>query len=221
VLELDHLFVCVDVGAPEAERLVDFGLTEGTRNVHPGQGTANRRFFFRNAFLELLWVHDPVEAQSEPSRPTGLWSRWSQRNSAASPFAVCLRPARPDSKEVPFPSWEYRPSYLPAPKSFYIARDTPRSEPMWCYLSFGRRPDAADFPAHQPLEHTVGFQEITHVRITTPSADDASQAARIVSGLGMVALANGSEHLLELTFDGGTQGRTKDFRPAPPLVFRW
>jgi hypothetical protein len=33
-------------------------LTEGTPNIHPGQGTANRRFFFRNAMLELLWVND-------------------------------------------------------------------------------------------------------------------------------------------------------------------
>jgi Glyoxalase-like domain len=221
VFELDHLFVCVDVGAPEAALLGEFGLTEGTRNVHPGQGTANRRFFFRNAFLELLWVHDPVEAQSESTRLTGLWPRWSQRDSGASPFAVCLRPARADSKEVPFPSREYRPSYLPALYAFHIGRDTPLSEPMWCYLSFGRRPDAADFPAHQPLEHPVGFQEITLVRITSSSADEASEVARIVSGLGMVTLANGSEHLLEVTFDAGTQGRAKDFRPSLPLVFRW
>jgi Glyoxalase-like domain len=220
VFELDHLFVCVDVGAPEAELLGEFGLTEGTRNVHPGQGTANRRSFFRNAFLELLWVHDVVEAQSESSRPTGLWPRWCQRNAAASPFAVCLRPARADSKEVPFPSTEYRPSYLPAPLAFHIGRDTPLSEPMWCYLSFGHRPDAADFPA-QPLEHPVGFQEITRVRITRPGADKASEVARIVSRLGIVTLANGSEHLLEVTFDGGARGRARDFRPSLPLVFKW
>jgi Rho-binding antiterminator len=59
--ELDHLFICTTIGAPEADRLVAFGLTEGTPNVHPGQGTANRRFFFHNFMLELLWVHNSCQ----------------------------------------------------------------------------------------------------------------------------------------------------------------
>ncbi len=58
-MELDHVFVCTARDAPEAERLRALGLVEGTSNVHHGQGTANRRFFFANAMLELLWVHDP------------------------------------------------------------------------------------------------------------------------------------------------------------------
>ena len=32
--------------------------------------------------------------------------------------------------------------------------------------------------------------------------------------LGEFGLTNGSEHLLEVTFDAGTQGRAKDFRPV-------
>ena len=32
--ELDHLFICSEVGAPEAEYLRNFGLTEGPSNVH-------------------------------------------------------------------------------------------------------------------------------------------------------------------------------------------
>jgi hypothetical protein len=42
-MQLDHVFVCCDVGDPEAEGLRQIGLVEGTRNVHPGQGTENRR----------------------------------------------------------------------------------------------------------------------------------------------------------------------------------
>jgi hypothetical protein len=40
-------------GAPEAEALLRVGLREGAGNTHPGQGTACRRFFFENAYLEL------------------------------------------------------------------------------------------------------------------------------------------------------------------------
>ena len=31
--ELDHVFVCCAPGAPEAQRLVDLGLAEGSPNV--------------------------------------------------------------------------------------------------------------------------------------------------------------------------------------------
>src|SRR5437899_5800140 len=75
--ELDHVIICADSDAPEAERLIQFGLREAPPNQHPGQGTANRRFFFANAMIELLWVRDPAEAQSERTRRTLLWERWS------------------------------------------------------------------------------------------------------------------------------------------------
>jgi len=78
-LALDHVFVCTAVGAPEAEALTAAGFAEGAGNVHPGQGTACRRFFFRNAFLELVWVHDEAEARSPETAPTRLWERWRDR----------------------------------------------------------------------------------------------------------------------------------------------
>jgi hypothetical protein len=70
--ELDHVFVCTALDAPEADLLVAFGLAEGTPNTHPGQGTANRRFYFRNAMLELVWVRDEREARSPLVAPTRL-----------------------------------------------------------------------------------------------------------------------------------------------------
>jgi hypothetical protein len=74
-IELDHLFVCTAPGAPEAEKLVQFGLHEGPPNQHPSQGTACRRFSFANAMIELFWVSDASEAQSQNSRRTLLWER--------------------------------------------------------------------------------------------------------------------------------------------------
>ena len=78
-LALDHVFVCTAVGAPEAEALVAAGFAEGSGNTHPGQGTACRRFFFENAFLELFWVHDEREARGPETAPTRLWERWRDR----------------------------------------------------------------------------------------------------------------------------------------------
>jgi len=53
--EIDHIFICTSFGGTEASSLATLGLTEGASNAHPGQGTACRRFFFANGYLELLW----------------------------------------------------------------------------------------------------------------------------------------------------------------------
>lgn len=122
--ELDHLFIWTDIGADEAERLVSFGLVEGTSNTHPGQGTTNRRFFFHNAMLELLWVHDPEEAQSERIRPTQLWERWENRHHGVCPFGICLRPALGFGNTVAFSSWAYHPPYLPNTLSIEVGKNS-------------------------------------------------------------------------------------------------
>jgi hypothetical protein len=166
-------------------------------------------------------VSDLVEAQSELVRPTQLWPRWSQRRSGASPFGVCLRPTGPDAEGVPFPCWEYRPPYLPGPRVIHVGEGVSLSEPWWVYLAFCRRLDAPGRPRRQPLEHGVGFREVTHVRLTGPFGDSPSAVARLVLQAGGVTLAPGPEHLAEITFDGGRQRRTEDFQPLLPLVFRW
>ncbi len=220
-IEIDHFFICASHGAPEAEGLIAFGLTEGTPNQHPGQGTANRRFFFRNIMLELLWVDDAAEAQGESVRRTQLWERWSTRNIQASPFGICLRPTDRENAAAPFPAWEYRPPYLPGTRVVHLAADTPLSEPMWFYLGFGRRPDSAPIEKRQPLDHPIGFQEVTGVRVTNPAPQPLSTTGRAVMETGLVSVQPGKEHLLEIVFDGYQKGCRADFRPHLPLVFRW
>ncbi len=63
-LELDHVFVFVSEGAPEADKLIEFCFSEGEPNIYPGQGTSNCRFFFNNMMLELLWVSNIDEIKS-------------------------------------------------------------------------------------------------------------------------------------------------------------
>jgi hypothetical protein len=219
--ELDHLLVWVDVGGPEAERLAAFGLAEGASNTHPGQGTACRRFFFGNAYLELAWVHDPAEAQGEPSGLTQIWPRWAGRRTGASPFGLGLRPAQAGASGVPFPAWKYRPAYLPMHLAIHVGQDVPMSEPFWFHLGFGRRPDDPRWPTRQPLEHAADFGEVTGVRFAGPGLDSPSEVGRAVAALGTVALAGAPEHQAEVTFDGGGQRQVEDFRPVLPLLFRW
>jgi hypothetical protein len=57
-LKLDHVFILVEPEARVADRLLKQGFREGPSNTHPGQGTANRRFYFANGMLKFLWVRD-------------------------------------------------------------------------------------------------------------------------------------------------------------------
>jgi hypothetical protein len=213
-IELDHLLVCVSPSAPEADEFVRFGLQEGLPNEHVGQGTACRRFSFANAMIELLWVNDPREAQSEATRRTLLWDRWSARESTASPLGICVRPVDLRIAALPFPAWEYRPSYLPDPLAMYIA-ESGVDEPMWVYLSFLRRAEREQrFTAHP-----VGVREITGLTLTT-SAPLRSIASRRMLENKILRCLDGAKPLLEIEFDGKLRNQQADFRPHLPIIFR-
>jgi hypothetical protein len=218
-IEVDHVFICTGIDAPSAGRLRQFGLVEGSPNQHPGQGTACRRFFFRNAMLELLWVEDAAEARSEQTRRTKLWERWSRAEPAASPFGIVLRPAPGTREACPFPSWQYRPASMPDLK-LHVAEGSGPDEPMWCYLEAGRSPADAPADRRQPLDHPSGFREVTGVRIVSPRLEETSLTVAMARA-GVIDWNTGREHLLELSFDGALQASRMDFRPDLPLVFHW
>lgn len=220
--ELDHLFICTDIGACEADRLVSFGLVEGTANTHPGQGTSNRRFFFHNTMLEFLWVHDSEEARSELIRSTHLWERWTNRNDGVCPFGVCLRPVTGSDDTIAFSSWAYHPPYLPKTLSIEVGKNSDvLTEPMLFQIPFGQRPDQYPAEKLQPLSHGVGLREMTRVELVSPAAHNLSPELQSVIDTNQIKLRVGGEYCMELGFDEEVQGRQVDFRPGLPLVMSW
>ena len=223
--ELDHMFISTQLSAPEADRLVAFGLTEGTPNSHPGQGTACRRFFFRNAMLELFWVRDEGEARSPLVAPTRLWERWCYRSTGYSPFGVCLRPCTQHAAPqpaLPFATWAYRPPYVPPGQHIDVASETSDGEPWLFATPFGGRPEAKVPTEHrQLLVHRRGFGEVTRLHITLPPGRPMSRALRAVQQIGAVSFEVGGEHLAEVEFDHGSRHQSADFRPVLPLRFNW
>lgn len=221
-VEVDHVFVSASVGAPEAQHLIDFGLVEGSPNRHPGQGTANRRFFFANAMLELIWVENAREARSEvePARRLHLWERWSGRDGSACPFGVCLRPSEGQSDVAPFPAWDYRPAYSPI--GLPVANNsTVDAEPLVFYIPTHRRMDTAPEDQRQPYVHALPIRELTSVRIFAPGAAAPSAAMLAALGSGAFSFQPAARPLLELGFDGERQSGRADLRPALPLVLLW
>ncbi len=220
-MEVDHLLICTTPGAPEAEALTRFGLTEGSRNNHPGQGTANKRFFFHNAFIELLWLTNAMEAQSELARPTTLYERLTQVGTDISPFGICLRPANSTHLDPPFPTWSYRPSYLPAELSIDVGSATPLAEPLWFFLSFATRPDTAVPDDRQPLHHRRGFKEITSIHLTVSNTDGLSPPALAALQSRCIDFTRGEYPHLEIGFDNSSMGQSHCFSPTLPLTFSW
>jgi Glyoxalase-like domain len=211
---VDHAFVTCAPGAPEADALLELGFVEGSRNTHPGQGTANRRFFFENFMLEFLWVADPAEVTNERTRPARLSERCSQRAAGLNPFGIILRPTQGASTPPPFLSWSYHPTYLPPELSIQIAQGTTLQEPELFYLSFMRDTGARG----EPTQHALPLGHVGALRFGVPQPAELTPASRAVEQLGLVDYFQSNDHLLEVSFEG-TAGKQIDLRPGLPLVF--
>ncbi|GAB4213928.1 MAG: VOC family protein [Synechococcales cyanobacterium] len=219
--ELDHVLICVNVDAPEIEALLALGLSEGSRNHHPGQGTANRRIFFHNLMLELLWVEDPVAAQSPGIARTGLWKRWHRRREGACPLGFGFRPPPEDGLRAegispwPFAAWDYRPPYLPPSVSIAMAitSDDPH-QPLMFGIPFGQRPDRFPPERAQPLHHANGWHQITRITYLHPPESLSPSCPGLLTrpSLG---------HGVELGIDQEAQGQRLDLSPTLPLRLCW
>lgn len=204
------------MGAPQGEALLRLGFAEGSGNTHPGQGTANRRFFFENFMLELVWVANPVEAQNERTRRTRLWERCQGQDSHANPFGIIFRPAGTPPAPPPFATWSYTPVYLPPGLAMQVADGTTLSEPELFYLPFLRRGAAR---SSEPVSHALPIRRIRGLSAGVRNRDALSAAARCAEQHGLVSYFEAAQPLLEILFEGPA-GMRIDLRPELPLVFR-
>jgi hypothetical protein len=215
-LAIDHVFICCATGAPEAQALLDLGLVEGSPNTHAGQGTANRRFFFGNAYLELLWVADPAQACSEQTRRTRLWQRWTRRRRQASPFGIVFRPDGAGAAVAPFATWPYRPDYLPPGLAIEFADGVALDEPELVYLPFQRRSTPAP---DEPVEHAVPLRKLLCITVDVCGKADLSTPSQAACAAGLLRYRRAADPLLELDFQAD-EASLFDLRPTLPLLLR-
>ncbi|QHV95668.1 VOC family protein [Spirosoma endbachense] len=226
-MELDHIFIFTHQAEQVASTLQSFGLSEGTANVHPGQGTACRRFFFQNAYLELAWVNNKDEIKNPVIERTKLWERSQYSLTQFCPFGLCFRTKQKSEQSIDLffeDGWRYYSIYLPEGQFANIAsnEDFP-TEPMLFEMPFfGLSPKDYPFEKQQPLTHAKGFHQLTKVALTLPSPiKDFSLALRKVLHESMIQVSFGETYLAALEFDDGKQGKLKDFDPLIPLRITW
>ena len=212
-LKLDHVFILVEPEAKVADRLLECGFREGPSNTHPGQGTANRRFYFANGMLEFIWVQDADEARHGSGRSLHFSER--AEDPTASPFGIIFVPRKDNaSLDMPFPGWHYQPAYFPPPRGFHVGANSHNiAEPLCFYFPF----QDPGVPKPEPNRNP---QTISEVIISTPSMDTEGVLA-LASQADRLSMRSGKEHLMEITLDRHDSGRTEDYRPAMPLILRW
>jgi hypothetical protein len=210
-LELDHLFILTEPGAAAADLLTNIGFIEGAANDHHGQGTSNRRFFFDDFMLELLYVSDSREAMEGPGRGLRLVERAS--NYDASPFGLVFRKTD-DSISAPFRGWKYFPEYLGTGQYLYVGENSGHIDEPLCV-------QITNTPPHSEGNSGKGmFDRVTGIRVCYPTRRTSAVLDHIKQ-CQMLSLVPGKSHLVEMVFNEHRERQSRDLRPSLPLVVTW
>jgi len=231
-LEFDHVWIVVSPDAPERAALERAGFRISPNvNHNDGQGTSSISVEFQNSYIELMWPDPKVavasgrEAVVEKSRNRMLW-----RTSGWCPIGIGLHRISATNDSLPFPTWTVNMPWMPAGSSIQIlvARDDTKSpslfvEPRALAVDEIKNRDAIqrNSPDAAVFQHPLGVKRITSVLLVSPEAYKPVTALTYLQKLGVVSVAPGKEWRLELTFDDGQQGHSKDLGPDLPLVIRY
>lgn len=213
--ELDHVFLAVSRGAPEIETLLAAGFAEGPPNTHPGQGTACRRIFFDNAYLELLWLEDEAEASAPSVERTGLARRLACLP-GLSRLGLGLRSAGGEDSALPVRTGSYSPPYLPAGVSIEVAASSRKlHEPLLFFVPGPRRGSRPGGP------HPNGAERMTDVTLGLPGDGPASDELAWLQTSGCARIVPADAESLTVVLDHGRQGQRLSCAAAMPLRLRW
>ena len=209
-MQIDHIFIFSTNQGQEADELVNFGLVEGSSRVHPGQGTTNRKFYFENFFLEILWVHDQQEAQSPQTAITHLWERSLHYENSYSPFGLCLVNT-PETDAVFVNSQVYQPQYFPAGMSVDFIHDSNAPQMPWLF----RLPFTGPKKAYEePTDHQIVLRNLTKAVFTVSGPGKFTK--KLTSE--QISFQEADSPLLMLEFDKGAVGKQHHFKHLPLVV---
>ncbi|WKK77058.2 VOC family protein [Marivirga salinae] len=205
-MKIDHIFIFSSNSGEEANELVQFGLSEGSSRIHPGQGTKNRKFYFGNFFLEILWVVNEEEIQSELTRRTKLWERSQFRRNGNSPFGLCL--VNSELTDELFQKSEiYQPDFLPKGMSIDILTNEEYPSLPWTF----RLPFRGEGKEHnEPIEHQNGIKNLSGVEFEILTEKGGIEFKNYIRK-SPIKLKKGNRTHLTLEFDNLSQNKSKEF----------
>jgi len=208
-MDVDHIFIFVN-SKEEAEALVDFGLSEGSGNVHKGIGTANRRFFFNNFYLEILWVENESEAKS--AEEIGIWERYKHKESGYSRFGVCFTNTK-NTDYIFEKAIVWKPMFLQNDEHVDIL--TSKNLPWVFRFPPNRQKNLKD----EPRKHKAGLKQLNKVVMSIDTIDFSDELNAIKSNT-IVEFKKAERNALVLEFDNAKSGKIQTFENLD-LVIRY
>ena len=206
-MEIDHIFIFSNNKGKEADKLIDFGLTEGSSRTHPGQGTTNRKFYFNNFFLEILWVINEEEIQNTTTAPTKLWERSQHAQNKYSPYGLGLENTQATDKLFKN-SQIYQPNYFPEGMSVDMITNEKSPVLPWTF----RLPYRDTKKTHEePVSHINGIRVLTQVEFEIDTVIEQGNFKDFFIEFNKVSFKEGERLHLNLEFDHQAQGKEKEF----------
>jgi len=159
-MEIDHIFIFSNNKGKEADELVKFGFLEGSNRIHNGQGTTNRKFYFENFFLEVLWVFNEEEIHQSPVKETQLGKRAIYTQNGFSRFGLCL--VNTEETDKLFDGAQtYQPNYFPSEMSIDILPNKENPKLPWTFRLPYRR---GKKEMKEPIAHLNQIRKLTSVK---------------------------------------------------------
>lgn len=207
MITTDHIFIFSKKQGAEADQLANFGWTEGSSRRHVGQGTINRKFYFDNFFLEILWVIEEEEIKNKNTALTTLWQRSQFLHNGYSPFGLCL--VNNEASDDLFHECEaYQPDYF---SQGMIIDVLPKGQTPYLPWTF-RLPFRTDQKEKKESTiHLNGIQQLTKVTFGIPKIEKENTFMDCFAQSGTINFTAAPVLNLQLEFDQQRQGQVQFF----------
>jgi len=207
-MEIDHIFIFSNNEGIESESLVESGFTEGSNRRHKGQGTINRKFYFENFFLEILWVVDQNEITQTPTKETGLWERANYTQNTISRFGLCL--LNEEGTDNLFEQCQiYQPNYFPQGMSIDILPNQNQKILPWTF----RLPYRGEKKAvTEPTQHKNEIKQLTKASFGINEKHTTSPFISFFKNSTSINFHENKQLELLLEFDNGIQQKNIEIK---------
>lgn len=236
-LAIDHVNIWVKNPKIAKEKLEQIGFTgipDSLSQVHKGQGTTGRYFYFLNSYLEFIFVYDEEEfkANGEKNNELDFIERSKSPENGFLPFSIALKMANYNKKNIPFEIIEYSQDWMGESNEIYVAKNSKikKGEPSLFIVYpeiefdvFESKEGLSKIPEEYSMwrefyKHKNGAEKISKIKIYTNELDSKSETVKTLQGLKEVELVLGEEYLMEIYFDHQKKNEIYDMRPEIPLI---
>ncbi|WP_124980790.1 VOC family protein [Nonlabens xiamenensis] len=203
---IDHIFIFSNQHGKEADQLIDFGWSEGSSRRHPGQGTINRKFYFENFFLEILWIVDESEILDPKTAFTQLGHCSNFPNNECSRFGLGLVNTA-GSDDLFRNSEIYQPDYFPSGMTIDIITNKEHPSLPWTF----RLPFRDKQSELEPYIHENQMKQLTKVRFNVNRPEGLGEFSAFFADTDTLNFQLAQSNHLVLEFDHRVQNKMQKF----------